>query len=214
MRPLLRSSILAAFLLAALSSARAATLVFTVTNLAPADSVQIDPVFYLTGSQSISDVSLNSSGTGNAVLPQLGYFVSSDTTPAAFSAGGSPLPSLLPGDSLTFTLDGIDLTLQDQLNSGIGLYFNTAIASGGVLTGTTSTFSAGSLALFGDPGDGSSRLTIPNSPSFGPSTILSSTPLIRLTISNSASVPEPSRALLILLGSALPILRRRRARTQ
>jgi hypothetical protein len=182
-------------------TASAATLQFSLTNVAPLDSISFEPTF-LTG-QDISDVILVT-GTGSSmmVLPQLTFSLGVTSTAGMFPVvGGSLLPVLMPGDSLSFTLSNVDLLGTNALNFGASLFTQVAFADGSgnvlpqdlILTaGNIATFEAGALVL-------------PDSGFPGPSSITSSTPALRLAV-----VPEPSSICLMLGMAGLALTRRRK----
>ena len=185
--------------LAGLTSA--ATLQFSLTNLAPADSISFEPSF-LTG-QDISDVVLIPGAGGSMmVLPQLNFSLGLTATAGIFPVvGGISLPVLMPGDSLTFTLSNVDLLGTNSLNFGASLFTQVAIANAsGSLLPQDLLLTAGSIAMF-DAG----ALVLPDSGLPGPSSIASSTPVFRLAV-----VPEPSTTGFMLATAGLAFVRRRK----
>ena len=203
-------AVLTAVLLTAGSgAATAATLGFSITNLAPAGSLSIEPALFQNPPPGLTDVILTAAGGGMMeVIPQLGFQFGLGTPGAMFpfAGGGAALPALFPGDTLTFTLMDVDLLGQGALHFGISLFTQTAIADGaGTLTGASLTLTAGSLAEFAANGGGPPLLVLPDSMMPGPASIAPGTPLLRLTV-----VPEPSALLLTLATLSLALRRRRR----
>jgi hypothetical protein len=190
-------AVLAAVLFSQASVAHAATLQFSLTNIAPVDSISFEPSF-LTG-QDISDVVLTpASGGSMMVLPQLDFSLGITASAAMFPVvGGSGLPLLMPGDMLTFTLNNVDLLGTNSLNFGATLFTQVAIANmSGSLIPADLMISAGSVATF-DAG----LLVLPDSGMPGPSSIAANTAVLRLAV-----VPEPSTLGLLfgLVGLAFP----------
>ena len=163
-----RSLLLAAALLTAGSTAApSATLQFTLANLAPADSLGIEPVLFLVNFQDLTDVIHTSSTTsspGMEQLPQLTWQLSADAASSPFpeTGGSASLPFLQPGDSVSFTLNNVDLRTENTLRFGANLFGMAPIANAsGLFSGTSLILTAGSLAAFDTPVSGTSRLIQP-----------------------------------------------------
>ncbi len=196
-----------ALLLCGAASAPAATLQFTLTNLAPADSFALDPTLFTGGVQDFTDVIFTPAAGGMEVLPQLGFLLTLDTAAAVLPplAGGTGLPLLLPGDSLTFTLGGVDLLVENTLHFGAELFGTAVLADpAGQFTGLDLTLTAGTIARFESAGGGPPALVFPDSITPGPASVSGTTPVLRLTV-----VPEPASGGLMLAGLALALRRRR-----
>ena len=189
-------------------SAGAATLTFTLTNLAPAQSVSLSPAVLQQIAPDLTDVLLTRAGGDMMeVLPELNFFLGLNAPGTVFPPvpGGPALPVLDPGDTLTFSLLGVDLNAQRLLQFGAGLYAERLVADdAGTFAGFDLTFTAGSLAEFFTAPGGSPLLVLPGSPGPGPDNISPQTPLLRLTV-----VPEPGSAGLLAGALALTLRRRR-----
>lgn len=197
-----------ALLLCGAASAPAATLQFTLTNLAPADSFAFDPLLFTGGVQDFTDVIFTPAAGSMETLPQLGFFLTLDAAAVVFPppGGGTGLPLLLPGDSLTFTLAGVDFLGGNTLHFGSGIFANAALADpAGRFTGVDLTLTAGTIARFESAGGGIPALVFPDSISPGPASVSGTTPVLRLTV-----VPEPTAGVLMLAGLALALRRRLR----
>ena len=195
-------------LLISSAAAPAATLQFTLTNLAPADSFSIAPTLFTNGLQDVADVLFTPASEGMDVLPQLGFLLTLDAGAVVFppAGGGRGLPLLLPGDRLTFTLTGVDLLGENTLHYGAGLLGQTTLADpAGSFTGLDLSLTAGAIAAFDNSGGGAPLLIFPDSNSPGPASVATTTPVLRLTV-----VPEPGAGLLIAAGLALALRRRAR----
>ena len=193
-----RSLLAAALLVAGTAPSPAATVQFTLTNVAPTSSLGIDPVLFLANLQDLSDVIFTSNSTDMEILPQLTWQISADAAGAPFPPPGSSasLPFLQPGDRVSFTLNNVNFLSENTLHYGVDLFGTAPIAdAGGNFRGTSLTLTAGSLGAFDTAGAGAPRLVIPGSPEPGPASISSSTPVLQLTV-----VPEPSALLLIAAG--------------
>ena len=189
-------------------SATAATLGFSITNLAPAGSLSLEPALLQPGTPDITDVFLTQSGGGGMeALPVVSFQFGVDGEMAMFPSGGggAVLPELLPGDTLSFTLNGVALLGQSALHYGISLFAQALLASGGTFTGADLTLTAGSLAEFAGESGGPLRLVLPGSMMPGPESITPGTPLLRLSV-----VPEPSALLPSFSIITLALRRRRR----
>lgn len=162
----------AALLTAGSTAAPGATLQFTLANLAPADSLGIEPVLFLVNFQDLTDVihtsstssSTTSSSPGMEQLPQLTWQLSADAASSPFpeTGGSASLPFLQPGDSVSFTLNNVDLRTENTLRFGANLFGMAPIANaGGLFSGTSLILTAGSLAAFDTPVSGTSRLIQP-----------------------------------------------------
>jgi hypothetical protein len=197
MRPLL-------FLLALATAASAATLQVTITNNAPAETLALAPV-YSDSSFTLSDVVLTSAPAPGAVLPELDLSLAIAGSPAAFSApGGSSLPTLQPGDSVSFLAAGPDFTSLVSLFYRIGLT-GSQVASDptGLLQPLSFTVTAGQALTYAP--DGSPEL--PGTPSPSGVSLLSSAALFTVS---SVPVPEPGSALLTMPLGLFGLIRRRR----
>lgn len=193
----------------ALSSASAATLQFTITNLAPAGSISFLPSFLAISSQDITNVTLLSADSGIPdVLPQLTLISGLGGAGASFSfaPGGPPFPELLPGDTLSFSLENVDLAAESILHQGSVLFGQVPLTDGGGnFIGANFTLTAGEIAEFDNTGP-VPLLILPESPGLGPESITPSTVVLGIT-----AIPEPSVTFLGAAGLVLFTRRRRSA---
>lgn len=203
--PILRLRAFAWLSCLTLSSASAASLQFTFTNLAPAGSISILPGFLTLSAQDVSNVSLVSAENATSdVLPQLTFLsgLGGVSEPFPFASGGVFFPELLPGDVLSFSLENVDLAAESILYQGSVLFGQVPITDGsGNFIGADFTLTAGAIAEFDNSG-----LILPNSGAPGPESITPSTGLIGVTV-----IPEPSVTLLGVTGLVLFMRRRRSA---
>ncbi len=199
----------AALLVTAAGSVSAVPIQFSITNLAPADSISIAPELLQISLLDITDVVLTSAVGGLVeTIPSLGFQfgLNAPTSPFPVPGGGAPLPELLPGDTLTLTLSDVDLLGQGALHFGAGIFSQSSIANaGGIFTGADIFLTAGAIAEFDNAGGGPLRLVIPDSLTPGPDSIAPGTPLLRIT-----AVPEPGAGMLLTFSSLALALHRRR----
>jgi hypothetical protein len=192
-----------------LSSASAATLQFTITNLAPAGSISFLPGFLPISAQGIANVTLLSAG-GRApdVLPRL-TFVSGLGGVAAlfpFVGGGAVLPELLPGDTLSFSLENVDLAAESIFYQGSVLFGQIPLTDGGGnFTGANFSLTAGEIAGF-DVSGAVPFLILPDSLTPGPESITPTTAVLGITV-----IPEPFVTFLGVAGLVLFMRRWRSA---
>ncbi len=191
----------------ALSSASAASLQFTFTNLAPAGSISILPGFLPLSAQDITNVTLVSADNSIPdALPQLTFFSglggAGELFP--FAGGGFFFPELLPGDILSFSLENVDLAAEGILYQGSVLFGQVPLTDGsGNFIGADFTLTAGAIAEF-DSSGATPFLILPNSGAPGPESITPSTQVIGISV-----IPEPSVTLLGVTGLVLFMRRRR-----
>jgi hypothetical protein len=199
----------AALFCCGLSAASAATLQFSITNLAPAGSISFTPGFLLIAGQDITNVTLLSAEDGvTDFLPQL-TFISGlgdvgDLFP--FAGGGASFPELLPGDTLSFSLGNVNLASESILYQGSVLFGQVPLTDGGGnFTGASYTLTAGEIAEFDVTGAVPS-LILPDSLAPGPDSITPTTAVLGITV-----IPEPSVTFLGAAGLLLFMRRRRSA---
>lgn len=198
----------AAFLLCCgLSPAFGATLQVTITNLAPAGSISFLPGFLPISAQDITNVTLLSAAGGvPEVLPRLTFISGLGGVAALFPfAGGSALlPELLPGDTLSFSLENVDLAAEKILYQGGVLFGQVPLTDGsGNFIGANFTLAAGEIAEFDSSGP-VPLLILPDSPALGSESITPTTVVIGIT-----AIPEPSVTFLGAVGLVLFMRRRR-----
>lgn len=189
--------------------ASAATLQLTVTNLAPTGSISFLPGFLPISAQEITNVTLSSAAGGLPdVLPRLAFVSGLGGVAAVFpfAAGGVNLPELLPGDTLSFSLENVDLTAEMLLYQGSVLFGQVPLTDGGGnFTGVNFTLTAGEIAGF-DVSGAVPSLILPDSPAPGPESIMPSTVVLGITV-----IPEPSATFFAIAGLVLFMRRRRSA---
>ncbi len=192
-----------------LSSASAASLHFTISNLAPAGSLAFFPSFLPLASQNISNVTLlSATGSVPDVLPGLNFISGLGDVGALFpfAGGGSAFPNLLPGDTLSFTLENVDLAMEGILYQGSVLFGQVPLTDGGGnFTGASFTLLAGEIAEFDNSGM-IPFLILPDSITPGPESITPTTAVLGITV-----IPEPTVTLLGVGGFVLFMRRRRSA---
>lgn len=196
----------AALLLTVAGSASAAAIQFSITSLAPADSLAIELALLQISPLDLTDfVFTPATGGFGESIPQLGFAFGLNAPSSPFPpAGGVSLPLLFPGDKLTFTLSEVDLSGQRALHFGAGLFAQALIAdAGGVFIGADLILTAGGIAEFASDAGGPLRLVIPGSLTPGPDSIAPGTPLLRVT-----AVPEPGAGMLLTFSSIALALRR------
>ncbi len=193
----------------AFSSASAASLQFTITNLAPAGSISFLPGFLPVSAQDITNVTLVSAeNTIPDVLPQLVFLTGLGGVGQSFpfASGGAFLPELLPGDVLSFSLENVDLAAESILYQGSALFGQVPLTNGGGnLIGADFTLTAGAIAEF-DSSGAVPFLILPDSGAPGPESITPATQVLAITV-----IPEPSVTLLGAAGLVLFMRRRRSA---
>lgn len=193
----------------ALSTASAATLQFTITNLAPEGSISILPNFLPVSSQNVTNVSVVTAGGGmSEILPQLTFLsgLGGVGEMFPFAGGGIAFPELLPGDALSFSLEDVDLGAETLFQFGGTLFGQESLTDGGGnFVGADFTVTAGDIAEFDNSGM-TPLLILPNSATLGPESIAPSTVVLGFTV-----VPEPSAMLLSAAGFLLCMRRRRGA---
>lgn len=192
-----------------LSSVTAATLQFTITNLAPAGSVSFLSGFLPISAQDVTNVSLITSVGGVPdVLPRLSFISGLGGVGAVFpfAGGGAFFPELLPGDTLSFSLENVDLAAESILYQGSVLFGQIPLTDGGGnFTGADFTLTAGEIAEF-DRSGAIPFLILPDSGAAGPESITPTTGLLGITV-----IPEPSVTFLGAAGLVLFMRRRRSA---
>jgi hypothetical protein len=192
-----------------LASTSAATLQFTITNLAPAGSISFLPGFLPISTQEITNVILLTVDGGVPdVLPRLAFISGLGGAGAVFpfTGGGAVFPELLPGDTLSFSLENVDLAAESILYQGSVLFGQVPLTDGGGnFTGADFTLTAGEIAEF-DSSGAIPFLILPDSGAPGPESITPTTELLRITV-----IPEPSVTFLGAAGLVLFMRRRRSA---
>jgi hypothetical protein len=198
---------IAGLLCCGLSSVSAATLHFTISNLAPAGSLAFLPSFLPLAAQNISNVTLLSADGGIPdVLPGLNFISGVGDAGALFpfAGGGAAFPNLLPGDILSFTLENVDLATESILYQGSVLFGQVPLTDGGGnFTVANFTLLAGGIAEFDNSGT-IPFLILPDSITPGPESITPTTAVLGITV-----IPEPTVTLLNAGGLALFMRRRR-----
>lgn len=189
-------------------SATAASLQFTIKNLAPAGSVAFLPGFQPVSAQNVTNVTLVSAEDGFAdVLPRLVLLSGLGGAGAQFPLGGGAVvfPELLPGEVLSFSLENVDLTAESIFYQGIALFGEVPLADGnGNFIGADFALTAGAIAEFDNSG-AVPLLILPDSGVLGPESITPATLVLGISV-----IPEPSVTLLSAAGIVL-FLRRRRS---
>jgi hypothetical protein len=192
-----------------LSSASAATLQFTITNLAPAGSISFLPGFLPNSTQEITNITLLTAVSGVPdVLPRLTFISGLGGAAASFpfAGGGAFFPELLPGDSLSFSLENVDLAAESILYQGSVLFGQVPLTDGGGnFIGADFTLTAGEIAEF-DTSGAIPFLILPDSGAPGPESITPTTGVLGITV-----IPEPSVTFLGAAGLVLFMRRRRSA---
>ena len=196
----------AAFTLVASSPlASAITLQISFTNVAPTDSVALAPN-YLNSNLSISNVVVTpGSAMLGSALPEFNVNLSFQPTSQAFpgAPGGSPLPTLLPGDSVSFLLMGTDFMGSTSLFYGLDLT-GSVLASDASGTFLPVNFTATADQLVNFVGG---EASFASGPLPGGAGLQPSTAIFQFT---AAAVPEPSAAWLSLGMIPFGLMRRRR----
>jgi hypothetical protein len=185
-----------------LSSASAATLQFAITNLAPAGSISFLPGFLPISAQDVTNVSLLSAESGTPdVLPRLGFITGLGGAAASFpfAGGGVAFPELLPGDTLSFSLENVDLTAEFVFYQGSVLFGQFPLPDGR----GDFTITAGEIANFDNSGT-VPFLILPDSLTAGPASITPTTAVLGVAV-----IPEPSVTILGAAGFVLFMRRRR-----
>lgn len=192
-----------------LASASAATLQFTITNLAPAGSISFLPGFLPISAQDITNVTLLSADGGVPdVLPRLTFISGLDGVAALFpfAGGGAVFPELLPGDTISFSLENVNLAAESILYQGVSLFGQVPLTNGGGnFIGAQFTLNAGGIAEFDNSG-AVPFLILPDSLTPGPESITPTTVVLGITV-----IPEPSVTFLGAAGLVLFMRRRRSA---
>ncbi len=191
-----------------LSSVSAATLQFTITNLAPTGSLAFLPSFLPLAAQDVTNVSILTAAGVPDVLPRLNFVSGLGSVGALFpfAGGGVVFPELLPGDVLSFSLENVNLAAEGILYQGSVLFGQLPLTDGGGnFTGANFTLTAGAIAEFDNSG-AVPFLILPDSGASGPEAITPTTNVLGISV-----IPEPSVTLLGLTGFVLFMRRRRTA---
>lgn len=185
--------------------ANAASIQISLQNIAPAESLGLELFFQADPGLDVSNIILTSTSGGMESLPQFTVALGATTSASMFPTlpGSFALPTLLPGDSVSFTVSGLDLLAVNTLQLGGTLFSSYSFAdAAGMVTEFTTNIPASSLAEFTT--GASPQLILPDSNSLGPISIVPNTPLLQVSV-----VPEPSVSLLAMT-CLLGCLRRQR----
>lgn len=199
-----RFTAIASAFFASTSFVSAVTLRLTITNTAPVDSIAIAGA-YLSDNLTISDVVVTPGmSMMGASLPELNLNLAFQPTGSVFPSvsGGSGLPSLLPGDSVSFLLSGADFLGATSLFYGVDLISNlTASDADGNFMQLNFTTTAGEMVNFSPDGMGGNDVMIGGMLIPGGAGLQSATQVLAFS---AVAVPEPGIAgwgsMALLLG--------------